>query len=208
MINNINNDYTFALSITILKANIIIINEIRIMKTLLIRMFGEFVRGFLDLLVSDGMIEKGTAKGTPGAQLRAQLRAQLDPPLTICNYDRYNFEKEEKGTPKGTPKGTYNNKDNKINNNNITPYNPPKGEDGEISFNLFWDLYDKQVGSKEKLQKKWEKLPLEERLAIFAYLPKYKEAQPNKKYWKKKVKNRVHPFSKTDTPDLKNGCTR
>jgi hypothetical protein len=137
------------------------------------------VRGFLNLLVSDGMIEKGTAKGT------AQTL------LTICNYDRYNFEKEEKGTAKGTrgaqqghTEGTYNNKDNKLNNYNIPPYNPPAGDDCEISFDLFWNLYDKKVGSKEKLQKKWEKLPFEERLAIFAYLPKYKESQPDKKYRK------------------------
>jgi hypothetical protein len=44
MSNNINNDYIFALSLTISKANIIIINEIRIMKTLLSRIFDELDR--------------------------------------------------------------------------------------------------------------------------------------------------------------------
>jgi hypothetical protein len=66
---------------------------------------------------------------------------------------------------------------------NIPPI-PPKGDDCDPSFEIFWNLYDKKTGSKEKLQKKWEKLPEKERLAIFDYLPKYKEAQPDKKYRK------------------------
>ena len=53
-----------------------------------------------------------------------------------------------------------------------------------ISFENFWDLYDKKVGEKTKIQKKWEKLHDSERLAIIEYLPKYKTSQPNKKYRK------------------------
>jgi len=64
------------------------------------------VRGFLELLVTDEMITKGTPKGT----------AQTV--ITICNYDIYNFKTEQKGTTKGTTgaqqghsKGTKYNKD-------------------------------------------------------------------------------------------------
>ena len=67
----------------------------------------------------------------------------------------------------------------------ITPI-PPFGdiESEKISFDDFWNLYDKKVGKKGKLQKKWEKLHDSERLAIMEYIPKYKVANPNKKYRK------------------------
>lgn len=53
-----------------------------------------------------------------------------------------------------------------------------------VSFEEFWSLYDKKVGEKGKLIKKWEALKDADRLAIIAYLPKYKIATPNKKYRK------------------------
>ncbi len=51
-------------------------------------------------------------------------------------------------------------------------------------FDVLWNLYDKKIGDKGKLIKKWEKLPESERLAILEYIPKYKESQPDKKYRK------------------------
>ena len=54
----------------------------------------------------------------------------------------------------------------------------------EISFEEFWDLYDKKKGDRGKLQKKWEKLRESERLAIMEYIPKYKLETPNKQYRK------------------------
>jgi hypothetical protein len=53
-----------------------------------------------------------------------------------------------------------------------------------ISFDIFWNLYEKKIGDKAKLIKKWEKLTDEERQNIINYIPKYKESQPNKKYRK------------------------
>ena len=51
-------------------------------------------------------------------------------------------------------------------------------------FDDFWDDYDKKVGDKTKLQKKWENLTEEERDKIKSYIPRYKIAQPDKKYRK------------------------
>jgi hypothetical protein len=51
-------------------------------------------------------------------------------------------------------------------------------------FATFWELYDKKVGDKRKLVSKWEKLRESERLAILDYIPKYKLAQPDKRYRK------------------------
>jgi uncharacterized protein YdaU (DUF1376 family) len=53
-----------------------------------------------------------------------------------------------------------------------------------IGFNIFWDLYDKKVGSKSKIKKKWDKLSTKTQQLILDYIPKYKIAQPEKKYRK------------------------
>ena len=53
-----------------------------------------------------------------------------------------------------------------------------------ISFDIFWDLYDKKVGDKEKLKKKWESMQDLERQLIIDYIPRYKINQPDKKFRK------------------------
>lgn len=53
-----------------------------------------------------------------------------------------------------------------------------------ISFENFWNAYDKKIGSKPKLEKKWNKLTDSEREAIMIYIPKYIQSQPDKKYRK------------------------
>ncbi|WP_431129671.1 hypothetical protein [Flagellimonas flava] len=52
------------------------------------------------------------------------------------------------------------------------------------TFEDFWNAYDKKVGKKSKIEAKWNKLSLGTKLKIMDYIPKYKEAQPNKKYRK------------------------
>lgn len=53
-----------------------------------------------------------------------------------------------------------------------------------IDFDFFWNEYDKKVGDKAKLKKKWERLTDKERQAIMDYIPPYKEAQPDKAFRK------------------------
>lgn len=80
---------------------------------------------------------------------------------------------------------------------NEIPDNPPKPPEGEkekscakkekepnYSFEEFWDVYDKKVGKKELLIKKWLKLSDEERELAMSYIPKYKLSQPDKQYRK------------------------
>jgi len=61
---------------------------------------------------------------------------------------------------------------------------PTEDEEINIEFSVFWDLYDKKIGSIEKLKKKWEALKNSEREEIIEYIPKYKLAQPIKQYRK------------------------
>lgn len=53
-----------------------------------------------------------------------------------------------------------------------------------IEFDTFWNLYDKKVGPKDKLQKKWAALTNAERQAAIDHIPKYKQAQPDKQFRK------------------------
>ncbi len=53
-----------------------------------------------------------------------------------------------------------------------------------IMFDIFWELYDKKVGNKNIIEKKWDGLETAERGLIMQYVPKYIESQPEKKYRK------------------------
>lgn len=53
-----------------------------------------------------------------------------------------------------------------------------------IDFDVFWNLYDKKIGDKIKILKKWKHLSNSDRIAIIEYIPKYIDANPDKKYRK------------------------
>lgn len=53
-----------------------------------------------------------------------------------------------------------------------------------ILFGDFWDLYDKKVGKRSKLESKWNKLKDTDRELIMEYIPKYKKNQPDKQFRK------------------------
>lgn len=59
-----------------------------------------------------------------------------------------------------------------------------KEKEPNYSFEEFWELYDKKIGKKDVLIKKWLKLSDEERESAMRYIPKYKLSQPDKKYRK------------------------
>lgn len=58
------------------------------------------------------------------------------------------------------------------------------GEKLNISFAFFWNEYDKKVGEKGKLEKKWAALKPNERELAIQHIPIYKQAQPDKKFRK------------------------
>jgi hypothetical protein len=123
------------------------------------------VRDFLRLLESDEMIiKKSTSKYTI---------------ITICNYDNYQCvktsEKHQKNIRKTSEKhqkNTNNNDNNENNDNKKT-----------ITFEIFWNLYDKKTG-REKCEKKWNNLTQAEKEMIIEKLPKYLATISDKKYQK------------------------
>lgn len=61
---------------------------------------------------------------------------------------------------------------------------PPKEVKDEYTFELAWNLYDKKVGCKDKLEKKWNSMSQKDRKAAIEYIPLYVIATEDKKYRK------------------------
>jgi hypothetical protein len=57
-------------------------------------------------------------------------------------------------------------------------------ENINIDFDWFWNEYDKKIGDKQKLKKKWNKLTDEERQNAMNYLDLYKQSVPDKQFRK------------------------
>lgn len=64
----------------------------------------------------------------------------------------------------------------------VTP--PPKQVKDEYTFERAWNLYEKKVGCKAKLEKKWNSMSLKDRKAAIEYIPLYVIATEDKKYRK------------------------
>lgn len=61
---------------------------------------------------------------------------------------------------------------------------PPKEVKDEYTFERAWNLYEKKVGCKAKLEKKWNSMSLKDRKAAIEYIPLYVIATEDKKYRK------------------------
>lgn len=61
---------------------------------------------------------------------------------------------------------------------------PPKQVKDEYTFERAWNLYEKKVGNKEKLEKKWNSMSKKDRKAAIEYIPLYVIATEDKKYRK------------------------
>lgn len=64
----------------------------------------------------------------------------------------------------------------------VTP--PPKQVKDEYTFERAWNLYDKKVGCKAKLEKKWNSMSKKDRMAALAYIPAYVIATADKQFRK------------------------
>ena len=61
---------------------------------------------------------------------------------------------------------------------------PPKEVKDEYTFERAWNLYEKKVGCKAKLEKKWNSMSQKDRKAAIEYIPLYVIATEHKKYRK------------------------
>jgi hypothetical protein len=56
--------------------------------------------------------------------------------------------------------------------------------ENKIPFDDFWEAYDKKVGDKVKIKKKWDALSVSAQESAMSHIPKYKHVQPDKKFRK------------------------
>ncbi len=61
---------------------------------------------------------------------------------------------------------------------------PPKEVKDEYTFERAWNLYEKKVGCKAKLEKKWNSMSQKDRKAAIEYIPLYVISQPDKQFRK------------------------
>jgi len=72
--------------------------------------------------------------------------------------------------------------DSHDNDNGIVSVTVIEPEERKIDFEIFWNLYNKKLGSKENCQKKWDKLPLEIQQKIIEILPEFLKTITDKQY--------------------------
>lgn len=61
---------------------------------------------------------------------------------------------------------------------------PPKLVKDEYTFANAWNLYQKKVGCKDKLEKKWNSMSLKDRKAATEFIPSYVLSTPDKQFRK------------------------
>lgn len=115
-------------------------------------------------------------KGNDGNYYNERMRIEADKRKRFCESRSNN----KSGRPKISNKSKSHD-----NHMNIHMEDESDNEDESIiGFNLFWNSYDKKVGSKSKIKKKWDKLSTATQQLILKYIPKYKLSQPDKQYRK------------------------
>ena len=125
-------------------------------------------------LRKEGMIE--TTKTTRGLV------------ITVCEYDLYQGEIFSKAPAKAGTKAPGNRQEGPTINKNerIKEKDIPiiESNSEKISFAEFWAAYDIKVGLKSKITGKWDKLSDRDQQQIMDFIPKYKEARPDKQFRK------------------------
>ena len=141
---------------------------------------GEFITSLKNLCKETGFSVKQirTILGKlKGKELAIKTSSQHTV-IQVVKYDQYQSKANEgqaNGQSKGYQRATTKN-DNNDNKNSI------------LSFDDFWEMYDRRTGSKKKCQEKYSKISEEDRQKIKRHVPKYVSSTPDKQF-------RKHPLT-------------
>lgn len=128
--------------------------------------------------------------------LKADIDSDNEAYREKCEKNRINGTKaaEKKNVlANGTgrsPTVPYTNNNNKVKNNSGEINSPSmngaesESDDPQYSFEKIWRLYDKPVGNKGNIKAIWLALSLDEKKAIFEYVPLYVKIRPNRQFRK------------------------
>ncbi|MEP6947712.1 MAG: hypothetical protein ABI863_00495 [Ginsengibacter sp.] len=109
--------------------------------------------------------------------------------IALSNFDKAIDKALDNALMKHVPKqgeSTYqsNNSINKLSTNNEEQLNISDLPEINITFKLFWDLYDKKKGPPQKIAVMWGRLSDAERVKAMEHIPKYKIERPDKQFRK------------------------
>lgn len=121
------------------------------------------VRHFWDLLEKDKMITR--------------IVTHRFTQITVCNYGTYQSEQQTNNKLTTNKQHT----DNTLTTTNKNDKNDKNEKEINISFDDFWNLYDKKI-DRGKCEPKWKRLTDKDRIAIMNYIPKYKKSITEKKF--------------------------
>ena len=99
--------------------------------------------------------------------------------LTVLKYDTYQQEENASETQAKRKRNA-----SETQRSTIKEREESKEDISVLSFDNFWNLYDKKVGDKDKIKKKYDKLGEIEKELIFKHIPLYKNSTSEKKYQK------------------------
>ena len=102
--------------------------------------------------------------------------------IAISKFDKAQYKALDKAITKHSTKQVESTVQS-IDSIDIQDYNNTNLQSNNISFDDFWDLYDKKV-SRDKSIQKWDKLSEKDKELIMQFIPKYKEYQPDRKFRK------------------------
>lgn len=138
---------------------------------------GQFITGRKKLSAETGIEQSKIERILKLFEREKQIEQQTNKQnrvISILSWELYQNNEQQMNNERTTSEQRVNTDNNDNNDNNEKKIN--------ISFDDFWDEYDKKVGVKTKLESKWKKLTDKERELIMQYIPKYKLSQPDKKY--------------------------
>ena len=142
---------------------------------------GQFVSGRIALAESSGLSEQQVRTAI------SKLVSTQDVTIKTTNkYTLYTIENYSKYQDKPSLSTSNITNNQPTNNQQITTNKNDKKEKNDkniYAFDDFWDDYDKKR-SRPKCEKKWESISNQDKELIRAYIPKYKQCQPDKRYRK------------------------
>ena len=151
---------------------------------------GEFITSYPKMASMTGLSIKQIRTSIKHLKKTGEVAVKSTTQFTkviVENYSLYQIDGQTDGLPKegqradeGQTKGR-----RRATTKNVKKVKNDKNEKKiDISFEIFWNLYNYKVGDKNKVRKKWESLTDLDRGMVMEHLPHYIQSTPDKQFRK------------------------
>lgn len=154
---------------------------------------GEFITGRKQLQeetgINESKIERILNFFEKSEQQIEQQKTTKNRLIRVLNWENYQTKKIKEQQFEQQVNNKRTTTEQQLNTNNkLKELNNDNNEISKVSvgvdFDFFWNDYDKKVGDKIKIKKKWDKLSENDQNLILDHIPQYKISQPDKAYRK------------------------